>query len=167
LGVLAQAGGDYAEAERRYQQALASFEQLSNQAGLATGHHQLGTLAQARGDYAEAERRYQQALAIKERLGDQAGIAATSSQLGVLRTATGDPAEAIQLHIQAAAIRLAIGSPQAAIDLNLLAELRTTVGITAFSNTATEILDRDSYQNLTTVLDSLTDQTQRPSATTP
>ncbi|MEU4522939.1 CHAT domain-containing protein, partial [Amycolatopsis sp. NPDC024027] len=64
LGVLAQARGDYAEAERRYTDSLTVKEELGDRAGMASSYHQLGILAQARGDYAEAERRYTDSLTI-------------------------------------------------------------------------------------------------------
>ncbi|MGI5246613.1 tetratricopeptide repeat protein [Dactylosporangium sp. CA-139066] len=156
LGMLAHDRGDNAEAERRYQQSLTMLEQLGNQAGIATSCHQLGMLAQARGDYAEAERRYQQSLTIKKQLGNQAGLATGLSQLGILRSETGHPTEAVQLHIQAAAIRLAIGSGQANIDLNRLAELRTAVGGAAFADIAMQLLDPGSYQALVHLLDTIT-----------
>ncbi|WP_369077315.1 tetratricopeptide repeat protein, partial [Paractinoplanes hotanensis] len=44
-----QARGDYAEAERRYQQSLTIKEELGNRAGMANSYHQLGMLAQDRG----------------------------------------------------------------------------------------------------------------------
>jgi len=106
LGILAQARGDFAEAERRYTQALTTFEQVGDQAGMADSDHELGRLAQARGDYAEAERRYTQALTINERIGNQAGIATTYSLLGILGTARGQITQAIPLHLTALLIRL-------------------------------------------------------------
>ena len=82
--MLAQDRGDYDEAARQYQRSLDINERLGNQAGLATGYHQLGMLAQIRGDYDEAARQYQRSLDINERLGDQAGLAASYHQLGML-----------------------------------------------------------------------------------
>ncbi|MFG2045715.1 tetratricopeptide repeat protein, partial [Dactylosporangium sp. NPDC048998] len=104
LGILAQLRGDYAEAERRYQQSLTIFERLGDQAGLARGYHQLGMLAQLRGDYAEAERRYQQSLTIKEQLGNQAGLAGSYHQLGRLAQLRGDYAEAERRYQQSLTI---------------------------------------------------------------
>ena len=94
LGILAQARGDYDEAERQYRRALDIFERLGDQASAATGYHNLGILAQRRGDYDEAERLYGRALDIRERLGDQAGMADSYGQLGRLANDRGDYDEA-------------------------------------------------------------------------
>ncbi|MBU2670976.1 tetratricopeptide repeat protein [Actinoplanes bogorensis] len=104
LGNLAYLTSDYAEAERRYQQALTIAEELGDRAGTASGYHQLGMLAQDRGDYREAERRYQQALTIKEELGDRAGTAGSYHQLGNLAYLTSDYAEAERRYQQALTI---------------------------------------------------------------
>jgi tetratricopeptide (TPR) repeat protein len=94
LGMLAQARGDYAEAERQYRRSLEIRERLGDQAGMAKSYHQLGILAYLSGDYAEAERQYRRSLDIKERLGDQTGTASTYHQLGMLAQDRGDYAEA-------------------------------------------------------------------------
>ncbi|MFC0027997.1 tetratricopeptide repeat protein [Micromonospora chaiyaphumensis] len=158
LGILAQDRGDYAEAERRYQQSLTIKEELGNRAGMATSYGQLGILAQDRGDYAEAERRYQQSLTIDEELGNRAGTATSISQLGTLRTETGDIAEAVTFHCQALAIRLGIGVPQASFDIARLRDLRAKLGEHRFSDVVTAILDEQSLQALTALLD----QVERP-----
>ncbi|MFI7594448.1 tetratricopeptide repeat protein [Micromonospora sp. NPDC049359] len=110
LGILAQLRGDYAEAERRYQQSLAIEEALGNQAGMASSYHQMGILAQYRGDYAEAERRYQQSLAIEEELGNQSGVAASYGQLGTLAQLRGDYGEAERRYQQSLAISEGLGN---------------------------------------------------------
>ncbi|MFY1615662.1 tetratricopeptide repeat protein [Micromonospora sp. WMMD736] len=110
LGILAQLRGDYAEAERRYQQSLTIEEELGNRSGMASSYHQMGILAQYRGDYAEAERRYQQSLTIEEELGHQAGVAASYGQLGTLAQLRGDYAEAERRYRQSLAISERLGS---------------------------------------------------------
>ncbi|SCF34209.1 tetratricopeptide repeat protein, partial [Micromonospora chaiyaphumensis] len=111
-----------------------------------------------RGDYAEAERRYQQSLTIDEELGNRAGTATSISQLGTLRTETGDIAEAVTFHCQALAIRLGIGVPQASFDIARLRDLRAKLGEHRFSDVVTAILDEQSLQALTALLD----QVERP-----
>jgi tetratricopeptide (TPR) repeat protein len=129
LGILAQHRGDYAEAERRYRQALDINERLGNQAGMASGYHQLGRLAQHRGDYAEAERRYQQALDIKEQLGNQADMATSYHQLGILAQDRGDYAEAERRYQQALGIEEQLGNQaDMATSLSQLGALRTAQG---------------------------------------
>ncbi|WP_136313625.1 tetratricopeptide repeat protein [Actinomyces procaprae] len=90
LGILAQARGDYEQAEEHYHHSLKIKEQLGNQAGIASAHHQLGILAQNRGDYEQAEKHYHHSLTVFERLGDQASIATTHHQLGNLSYLRGD-----------------------------------------------------------------------------
>ncbi|MGI5243969.1 tetratricopeptide repeat protein [Dactylosporangium sp. CA-139066] len=128
LGNLAHRRGDYAEAERRYQQSLAIFEELGDQLGLASCNHQLGMLAQGRGDHAEAERRYQWAIGMFEQLGEQAGQAAGHHQLGILAYLRGDDAEAGRRYERSLAIREQLGD-QAGLalgyhQLGLLAQRR-------------------------------------------
>jgi len=109
LGVLAQARGDYGEAERFYRQSLAIDEELGNRAGIANIYHQLGLLAHDRGDHGEAERLYRQALAIAEELGDRSGVSVICHQLGVLAQARGDYGEAERLYRQSLAIDEGLG----------------------------------------------------------
>ena len=62
IGKIAQVQGNYAEAERHYQQSLEMSAGVGDTAAVSRSLHRLGILAQARGDYAEAERRYQLSL---------------------------------------------------------------------------------------------------------
>jgi tetratricopeptide (TPR) repeat protein len=110
LGNLALRRGDSAEAERRYQQALAIYERLGDQTGPANSYGQLGILAHYRGDYAEAERRYQQCLAMFERIGNQAGVASSYHQLGILAHLRGDYAAAERRYQQSLTIKEQIGN---------------------------------------------------------
>ena len=61
LGKIAEAQGDYREAELRYQEALDIFAAVDDRDGVSRSYHSLGVLAQAQGDYAGAELRYEQA----------------------------------------------------------------------------------------------------------
>ncbi|MEP7023247.1 MAG: tetratricopeptide repeat protein [Actinomycetota bacterium] len=60
IGKIAQVRGNYAEAERRYQQSLDIFASVGDAPAVSRSQHHLGVLAQAQGDYGEAERRYRQ-----------------------------------------------------------------------------------------------------------
>ena len=110
LGMIAQARGDYREAERRYQQSLTIFEELGNRGGTANSSGQLGILAQDRGDYPEAERRYQQSLTIFEELGNRAGMATSYHHLGNLAYLTGDYPEAERRYQQSLTISEELGN---------------------------------------------------------
>ncbi|MEV6441160.1 tetratricopeptide repeat protein [Amycolatopsis sp. NPDC051716] len=109
LGMLAQARGDYAEAERRYTDSFTILEELGDRAGMASSYHQLGILAYLLGDYAEAERRYTDSLVINEELGDRAGMASSYHQLGMLAQARGDYAEAERRYTSSLAILEELG----------------------------------------------------------
>ncbi|NGM12396.1 tetratricopeptide repeat protein [Verrucosispora sp. CWR15] len=110
LGILAQARGDYAEAERRYQQSLTIGEELGDRAGMASSYHQLGNLAYLQGDYAEAERRYQQSLTVNQELGNRAGMAGSYHQLGILAYLQGDYAEAERRYQQSLTVNQELGN---------------------------------------------------------
>jgi tetratricopeptide (TPR) repeat protein len=153
LGRLAQDRGDYPEAERRYAQSLEIEERLGNQAGVAASYHQLGNLAYLQEDYPEAERRYAQSLEIEERLGNQAGIAATVSQQANLALARNDLVMAMANHLRALSIRLALQVPQAARNLRALRDIRTRLGTDHFNQQARSLLDADSLDALTRLLD--------------
>jgi tetratricopeptide (TPR) repeat protein len=90
LGRLAHRRGDYKEAARQYQRSLDIFEQLGDQAGMASGYGNLGIEAQWLGDYEEAARQYQRSLDIKEQIGNRAGMAISYQQLGILAMNRGD-----------------------------------------------------------------------------
>ncbi|MBK6872786.1 MAG: tetratricopeptide repeat protein [Kineosporiaceae bacterium] len=160
LGILAQARGDYETAETSYRQSLTINERLGNQAGMASSYHQLGILAQARGDYETAETSYRQSLTINERLGNQAGMAMSWSQFGILRTVQGRHAESVPLHVRALAVRLGIGIPQARIDARALVELLTVMGPKVFASEVAAVLDAESAENLMSLLDRLTDDSE-------
>jgi tetratricopeptide (TPR) repeat protein len=116
LGVIAWGRGNYAQAEQRYQAALAIYEELGFRFGIATSYVQLGEIAQERGDYAQAEQRYQASLAINEELGHRAGIAVSDHALGMIAHLRGDYAQAEQRY-------------QASLAIN--EELRDRAGIAA------------------------------------
>jgi tetratricopeptide (TPR) repeat protein len=138
LGMLAQHQGDYGEAARQYERSLDISERLGDQASMASSYHQLGILAQDQGDYGEAARQYERSLDISERLGDQANLASSYSQLGILEQVRGGQiAAAIALHVRALAIRVALGIPQAVIDLRRLSAYRRELGAARFTGLLT------------------------------
>jgi tetratricopeptide (TPR) repeat protein len=149
--------GDHEEAARQYQRSLDVKERLGDQAGMASGYHQLGVLAQDRGDHEEAARQYQRSLDIKERLGNQAGMASSYSQLGLLEEASGGQiATAITWHVRALAIRLALRAPQALIDLRRLSEHRRELGTGQFTTLLNSTSgDPDLADTITALIDQL------------
>jgi tetratricopeptide (TPR) repeat protein len=153
LGNLARERGDYPEAERRYQQSRDINERLGDQAGIATNYHNLGILAHDLGDYPEAERRYQQSRDIKERLGNQAGLAMSYGQLGQLRVEQGMPEEAFVLLLRSFLIRIELQSPDIAMNIDALHQLRATLGEDAFRRIAATVLDESDVDDLQGFLD--------------
>jgi tetratricopeptide (TPR) repeat protein len=144
LGMIAELRGDYAQAERRYQNALTIDEELGDRAGIAASYHQLGIIAQLREDYAQAEQRYQDSLTIAEERGDRADIASSTSQLGALHTERGDPVEAVAYNLTALSIRYDIGSPDVSVDLYWLARQQREIGEDAFRQILDAHLDPDT-----------------------
>jgi tetratricopeptide (TPR) repeat protein len=157
LGTLARVRGDYDEAARQYQRALAIFERLGDQAGMANSYEQLGHLASVHGDYDEAARQYQRALAISERLGDQAGTADTYTELGILEAERGGSAGlAIGWHVRALAIRLRIDVPQAVHNLRRLSAFRSQLGPERFTSLLAQATgDTELIEAITSLLDQL------------
>ncbi|MGW2938083.1 tetratricopeptide repeat protein [Streptomyces sp. NPDC001156] len=128
LGRIAQARGDYQQAEDHYRAALTIKEELGDRAGIARSHHQLGMIAELRGDYRQAEDHYRAALTIKEELGDRAGIAASYHQLGMIAELRGDYRQAEERYRAALTIKEELGD-RAGIarshhQLGIIAELR-------------------------------------------
>jgi tetratricopeptide (TPR) repeat protein len=98
LGVAAQLGGDPAEAEERYRDAMRRcFEvgldtSVLAQAVVAACYQQLGGLALERGDLDEARRWSEGALDIVTELGEESVLSATDDELARLALAFGDAA---------------------------------------------------------------------------
>ncbi|MGH3621174.1 MAG: tetratricopeptide repeat protein, partial [Sciscionella sp.] len=88
LGILAQARGDYPQAERRYQQSLNINEHVGNQAGMATSYGQLGLFRAKQGKPEEAVSLQLRSLAIHARL-QSPNVSRNIAALRELRAALG------------------------------------------------------------------------------
>ena len=108
LGQVLELTGQWPEAERQYQQALALAEQLGDQSAQAQGQIALGELRRRQGNYAEAAQRYATAQTIAEQLGDQAGVAKALICAGTLATQQGDFAGARAHYARSLTIRRAL-----------------------------------------------------------
>jgi tetratricopeptide (TPR) repeat protein len=64
IGSIHHAQGRYAEALESYQKALAIFERIGDQQGIANCYNNIGVINVAQGRYAEALESYQKALTI-------------------------------------------------------------------------------------------------------
>ncbi|MGK5682005.1 AAA family ATPase [Actinoplanes sp. URMC 104] len=150
-GDLAGRLGDDEEAAAHHRRALAVDERLGRRAGPA-GRHRLGLLP-GDDDPAEAERHLRQALAVDAESGNRAGMASGLHRLGLVCTLTGRLPAAVALHCRAFATELALGSPDAPIELADLSRLRAELGDEAFRRAATEVLPEASMNGLIRMLD--------------
>ncbi len=93
--------GNWNEAERCFQQALAIAQKENNQSDIATALGMLGYIEQCRGNWDEAERLYRQCLALRTELGDREGIATSIGCLGENELGRGNLDAAEQLLTEA------------------------------------------------------------------
>ncbi|MEU3854351.1 tetratricopeptide repeat protein [Streptomyces sp. NPDC029554] len=126
LGGLDARRGRYSQAETRYRQALAAFEEMGAADRAGRTLHQLGLIAEHRGERAEAERLYRQSMAAKERIGDRAGMAGTLHQLAGLAMDEGDDRRSERQYLEALALCEELG------DLEGIAAAQHQIGILAF-----------------------------------
>src|SRR6266487_3758364 len=89
-GSIAWAQGNYQQAQRWHQQALALYRAVGDKPGIAFALNNLGNQAQYQGDYERARALLQESLALYRELGDQWGIAIVLGSLGVGEAWQGD-----------------------------------------------------------------------------
>jgi tetratricopeptide (TPR) repeat protein len=94
LGTLALVQGNLAEAEQRYQEALATFQRLHEPASEAGVWHNLGMVYQEAQQWQAAEQAYRRSAELREALGDRLGAAKTWSQLAIVTELSGNPRDA-------------------------------------------------------------------------
>ncbi|MFC3735958.1 tetratricopeptide repeat protein [Paractinoplanes deccanensis] len=153
LGLLAHRRGETAEAERLLGRAVSVSEAAGDRAQLASICHKLARLAEDRGDHATAERRLRQALLVDAETGNRAGLAAGQHRLGLLCALGGRLSEAVALHCQALAIEIALGLPDARVEVADLARLRAALGEREFHRAVTAVLPEESVGGLARLLD--------------
>jgi tetratricopeptide (TPR) repeat protein len=90
LGDVRRLTGDYPEATRDLEQALALYRDLGDRLGQAGALTGLGNVRRQAGDYPEAARDLEQALALYRDLGDRLGQAGALTFLGNVRRQIGD-----------------------------------------------------------------------------
>jgi len=93
-GLIAKQCKNWAKAERLYQEALAIYLELGEEADQSITLNNLGNVARSQGQYDRAESYYKQALAIKEKRGDKENQAIYCSNLGRLALDRDRPSEA-------------------------------------------------------------------------
>ncbi|XVV09584.1 AAA family ATPase [Actinoplanes sp. CA-131856] len=153
LGLLAHRRGETAESERLLGRALSVAETAGDRAQQATIGHKLSRLAEDRGDHAAAERRLRQALLLDAENGNRTGLATGQHRLALLCTLTNRLSEAVALHCQALAIEIALGLPDARLEVADLARLRAALGEDDFRRAVTAVLPEESVSGLARLLD--------------
>jgi len=122
LGQILDTVGQYAEADNRFQTALALATQTHDQALFAQCQIALGELRRKQSNYGEAAACFAQAQTIAEDIGDQAGVAKALVCAGSLALYRGDYAAAQSNYTQSLAIRRQLDDqPNIANILNNLA----------------------------------------------
>ena len=116
--------GDAEEADRLYEESIATFRELGDDFGVAHVTAKLAQSARRRGDRASARARYADAIAIHERTGDRQAEARMSASLGDLAAEEGDFVEAQRLYQASVAIRGALGD-----QVGLAAALERLAGV--------------------------------------
>jgi non-specific serine/threonine protein kinase len=81
-GGLAYAQGDYADAQRFYQESLRLRQVMDDRRGVSIALNNLGLVARNLGDYAKATDLLQQSIVYCQEVGDKEGIAYTLTSLG-------------------------------------------------------------------------------------
>jgi predicted ATPase/DNA-binding SARP family transcriptional activator len=108
-GTLARQQGDYASAQRLYEESLAIRRELADRPGIAASLGSLGTMAYTRGDYAAARALYEESLAIQHELGDKHSITGSLTGLGAVAYSQGDYVGARKYHEESLAMRRELG----------------------------------------------------------
>ena len=96
LGAIAQAGGEYGQAQDWYDKSLAINQALGNHAEEADTYHQLGLLSHARKEYDSAQEWHSRALAVWQSLGDEEASAGESYHLALVSEAQGQLEAALE-----------------------------------------------------------------------
>jgi tetratricopeptide (TPR) repeat protein len=109
LGIVAVKQRDFDAAEEWYKQALAIWQELNDEHGIANIYHQRGIVAQEQRDFDAAEEWYKQALAIWQKLNDEQGLANTYHQRGIVAQEQRDFDAAEEWYKQALAIWQELG----------------------------------------------------------
>ena len=104
-GKLAEDQGDWAVARTSYEESLALWQALGDEAGRAGVLHHLGLLAQATNDYGRAEALHRQCLALSQTLHDRVGIYISLYNLAEIALINGDYEQAERLHEESLALK--------------------------------------------------------------
>lgn len=107
-GTLHYRQGELAEALAAYEKALALYQEIDYQAGMASSLSGVGLICYERGDLDESLAAHRQALALDEALGNRAGVARHVGNIGFLHRERGEYEEALVAYERALALDQAI-----------------------------------------------------------
>jgi DNA-binding CsgD family transcriptional regulator/tetratricopeptide (TPR) repeat protein len=108
-GRLAVAQGDYANAQRYYEESLALHHEVGNKRGAAAALQSLAGIARSKGENAKARLLVEESMAIREELGDWRGIALSRNELGIMAYEEGEYERARSLHEESARLFRGLG----------------------------------------------------------
>jgi tetratricopeptide (TPR) repeat protein len=111
-GSMAWSQGNYQQAVRWHQQALALYREVGDKQGIAFALNNLGTQAQEQGDYEWAKALLEESLALYRELGDQWGIANVLCTSGFGEGWQGNNERAIALFEESLALYREVGDKQ-------------------------------------------------------
>jgi predicted ATPase len=108
-GSSASFAGEFALAERLWEESLALYDQLGNEHGIAVLLHRLSISALINGDVPRAQERAQRSLEIHRRLANDKGACQPLSLLGAIALQVGHVAEGVALLEESAELAAKIG----------------------------------------------------------
>jgi ATP/maltotriose-dependent transcriptional regulator MalT len=127
--VVARSHGDYDHAVQLYEESLALFRELGNDASTAGVLGNLGFVVQGQGNYKRAEELFTEALELSRRIDDTLGVVISLNNLGEVAQAQGDYARAREYYEQGLALNEELGDKLGMVGLlNNLASLAHTEG---------------------------------------
>ena len=109
---LANAQGDYAEAQALAEESLTLYKKLGDSRGIAGSLSNLAAVAASQGDYVRAQALYEESLTLHKKLGHKRGIAISLSNLGFLARVQGDYACARALLEESLTLHRELGDNQ-------------------------------------------------------
>jgi len=135
--------GNWEEAKRCFESALATAQAEGKREEVATAIEWLGCIERERGNWEEAQRLYRQSLEVQTELGDRSGMASSWGQLGYIELLRGNWEEAERLYRQCLEVETELGERSGmATSWGLLGDIERMRG----NFDAAEQLKRQSFQ---------------------
>jgi tetratricopeptide (TPR) repeat protein len=112
LGTFARFQGDYAAAQKAYEQHLAEARAVNDLWQIAEANSGLGSVAYQQGDFTTARKFIEEVLAVSRELDEKYGVAAALNSLGDIARTEGDNAAARPLFEESLMISRGLGTKQ-------------------------------------------------------